>query len=449
MRVASRMRPEGRRGALTVQDQFTGTTRYVAASGDITSALNAAIAASVSGDIIEIGAGACSMSSAVSMISDKNIKIQGAGKGVTVITADSGFGTLETTGANSPTWRLTGFTLTSTLNVGVLLTVYADQHASWRGPFRIDNIEFNYPNNQGGGALAFYGPIYGVMHDVDYIQDTGVAIVTGLGVSGEDGSSTSSLVGAWAASQAYAPGGEQNFYIEDCTFTGGEPSGIAAIDTAYTGGRMVLRHNAFTNATLYAHWTSGGSVNSLWWEVYNNTFTWTLAEELYPMRLQGGGTGVLYNNTITGFAGNYILIGEGRLAGQSSAPLLLLDGTHDWDGNAGDAAADGWPGLCQTGRAAGKTIAAIIGGDKQASFPLYLWNNGPQNKCANSGASGDACDNSFAVATSYPAYFKATPHATSGYGNGDVDYSISSSQPSGAGTHTLTYTPYTYPHPMR
>ena len=174
---------------------------------------------------------------------------------------------------------------------------------------------------------------------------------------------------------------------------------------------------------------------------------------MYPMRLHGGGTGLIYNNTISGFPQNFVLLGEGRLPdqSQSGSPLLFCDGTHNWDGNAGDSSAPGWPCLSQTGRDAGRTMAQIQAGNKQASFPLYLWNNGPQDRCSNPSAGGTACDNSFGVDTysaSAPRYFKSTPHTTSGFGNGDVDYFIGTAKPSGAGTHHLIYTPYTYPHPL-
>ncbi len=172
------------------------------------------------------------------------------------------------------------------------------------------------------------------------------------------------------------------------------------------------------------------------------------------MRLHGGGTGLIYNNTFVGWPVSAIRLGEGRLLeqGQGSAPLLYCDdpGGHDWDGNAGDPQAPGWPCLALTGRAAGKTMAQIRAGDKQGSFPLYIWNNGPQDRCYDSSASGSACDNRFGV-TIYSGvnYFKSTPHATSGFGNGDVDYCINASQPAGCGTRTLIYTPLVYPHPLQ
>jgi hypothetical protein len=434
-----------------VPQSALAVTRNVTCSGDITSALNSAISASTSGDVVNIGSGACSMSR-VNLISDKNITIQGAGKGVTVITANGGFGQIETTGSKSPTWRLTGFTLTSSSSPGPIITVWANQAASWRGPFRIDHIELNYPNNDPDGGIAIYGPVWGVIDHSDFTQSAGAHILTG-GQLNTEGSSLPNIKGAYLASLRYNPGSGQYLYIEDCTFRGSGSNGAAAIDTGYTGGRIVFRYNVLTNATLYAHWTSASNINSLWWEVYNNKFTWTLGGSMWPMRMQGGGTGLIYNNTITGFPSNFIVLGEGRLPdqGQSGTPLGFCDGSHNWDGNAGDVSAPGWPCLSQTGRDAGKTVAEIQAGAKQASFPLYMWNNGPQDRCFNTAAGGSACSNTFAVdpfSASAPKYFKSTPHATPGFGNGDVDYSVTAAKPAGAGTHTLVYTPYQYPHPL-
>jgi hypothetical protein len=408
--------------------------------------MNSAIAASVDGDVVNISAGSCSMSR-LNSISDKNITIQGAGKASTLITAESGFGQIISNGAKSPQWKLKGFRLAGNTSNTQAIVVWADAAAAWRGPFLVDDVELYYPNNTGQG-MAIFGPIHGVISNSKFTNYIESAILTGLQLTSslEPGNSLSTLKGSYAASLAYRPGASDYLYIEDSTFVGTSSGGIAAIDTGYTGGRIVFRRNTLQRATLYSHWTTGGNWNSLWWEVYNNTFIWDGDSGYQPMRMQGGGTGLIYNNTISGFSNNNITIGEDRLT-RGAPALNLCSSANSWDGNT-DTSAPGWPCLTQTGRDAGKTMAQIQAGNKQASFPLYVWNNGPQAKCSNASASG-TCDNSFGVQALNPAYFKSTPHTTSGFGNGDVDWCKTTSQPSACGTHRLTYTPYAYPHPLR
>ena len=174
---------------------MAGTTRSVTCSGDITAAVKLTIAASADGDLVAIGAGTCSMGN-LGTITDKNITIQGAGKGVTVITADAGFGQMVSNGATSPNWRLTGFTLTSTVTSVVPLYVWANGDASWRGPFRIDHVSFHDPNN--GASVYVFGPIYGLIDHDDFYGSYESQILTGLNLNTECGS-TSGISVTWVS----------------------------------------------------------------------------------------------------------------------------------------------------------------------------------------------------------------------------------------------------------
>ena len=134
---------------------------------------------------------------------------------------------------------------------------------------------------------------------------------------------------------------------------------------------------------------------------------------------RGGGTGLIHDNTFVGWPSNYILTGDGRIPDQDQTgpPNNLCDGTMPIDGNAGDAAAPGWPCLAQIGRDTGKSMSQITSGSKQGSFPMYLWNNGAQAKCSNPAATGSACVNTFSLNTYSPSavhYIKSTPHVTPG-----------------------------------
>lgn len=421
------------------------TTRNVTCSGDITSALTTAIGASADGDIVNIGAGSCSMGNIT--VTDKNITIQGQGKASTIITAASGFGLWITNGSNIPQWRLANLKFTAPSASGIfVLTIYANQAAVWRGPYRIDHVTFDYPNN--GNNVSVNGPIWGIYDHDDFSGGTESALTFGLALDVEGGGSITTLNGNYGNTLPYVAGSANYTYIEDSTCTGSGTTGIAMTDTQYSGARLVIRHNTASGCALYSHWSSGGNINSLWWEVYNNTMTWSLPIVPPAMRIQGGGTGLIYNNTINGAAGfNQIELGEQRTdPARTSLPIGACDGTHNWDGNAGAPGA-GWPCITQTGRQVGQTIAQIQAGTKQTSFPLYMWNNGPQTSCST-GTGSPPCDNSFSAQIDQAAYVSASTHAVSGYGMGDVDYCIRTSQPAGCGTHTLTYTPYTYPHPL-
>lgn len=456
-------------------------TINVTCSGDITTALTTATAASSDGDIVNISAGTCTTNPTWDNRigwKNKNIIFQGQGHGTctgNTCTCNPAIDTCFTVpsqgfmdaieaipGNNKMAWRMTNIFLTSSSGGGFTIDNsgydFGSPSPATDYGWRVDHMTFYLPDTCGPHAMTILGLTYGLIDHNYFVMNCESTIDIDSSYASEDGT-IGNLKGAYNMSLPFQPGSLNAVYIEDNTFIASASAsavGFAAIDSGYTGERVVFRHNMLTNVGLYSHWTSAGNVNALWWEIYNNKFvyTWTGQDFLTPMRLQGGGTGLIYNNTFVGWPFDAIRLGEGRLLeeGQSDSPLLYCDDTggHSWDGNAGDPNAPGWPCLSQTGRAAGKTMAQIQAGDKQTSFPLYIWNNGPQDKCYNSGASGSACDNSFGV-TIYDGsnYFKSTPHITSGFGNGDVDYCINTSKPSGCGTHTLTYTPLAYPHPLQ
>ena len=436
---------------------YTGTTRNVTCSGDISSALGTAISNSSDGDIVNIGSGSCS--TGTQSWTNKNILITGQGQGVTNLDLGTGgWIAVTVTGTNEPRFRITALSATTTCGSCIFLKITAQSATSVkrRGPFRLDHVTYVANSNAAdGGFYTGFGPIWGVIDQNNAKMDGEALILTDDSIDGEDGSFANGLYGAWGTSQAFTPGGEEQLYIENNDFSCDEPTNagkfLSAIDTFYRGGRVVFRYNRLICTGLYAHWTQNGNLNTLWWEVYGNTFDRTGGSlDVWPARLQGGGTGVFYDNTFKGYSGNlFILANEQRQTngnGNSGSPLNYCDQGNDWDGSS-DPDVAGWPCISQTGRCAGKTVAQIRSGDRQASCPLYLWNNGQQDKCANAAAGGSACDNLFTVRNEND-YLSSSPHTTSGFGNGDVDWSKTSSQPSGAGTATLTYTACAYPHPL-
>jgi hypothetical protein len=192
---------------------------------------------------------------------------------------------------------------------------------------------------------------------------------------------------------------------------------------------VVFRYNTF-QGVVYAHWTRSGEIDGIKYEVYNNVGAGDAGNQV-PIRLEAG-TGVIFNNTISGYANQQFWIDERRGSGQElSAMLLACDGTHFWDGNIESS---GWPCLGQIGRAPGYTISSAFSGNHGSAAPLYAWNNGTQSGCA----SGGSCTNSVLLTTGN-AILRTTgnPHS-----NGDVDYVNNGSTPMPG------YTPFTYPYPL-
>jgi len=401
------------------------------------SAVQSAVNSAANGDTVSIPAGSCSWTSSVSW-TNKSIVVQGAGKDVTTIGCTNCFSIQSTSSTSAYSkWRLTGMTLQGASPSGTTITIWDNNDSAHYG-WRIDHIKLNYPGAGGGYGIFVGGATYGLIDHNDWIWGNGMAIIIVAMMNGEASGSATVPQGGYVLSQPLDLGSLNAVYAEDNTFTSTVAGGCAAYDTSSGGGRMVFRYNVLAGCMYYDHWTRNGEIGGVLHEIYNNKFVGTAALNLYPIRLESG-TGVIFNNTVTGYINNYAVFDERRGFYESSGALGACDGTKSWDGNAGDPAAPGWPCLGQIGRAPGKSLAQIKAGDKQASAPIYLWNNGAQDGCRT----GGACTNSMTVSvwdgsSKAVSYVKATPHP-----NGEVDYVLNGSTPKPG------YTPLIYPHPLQ
>jgi len=463
---------------------------YTAAScsqADVQSVINVAL----DGDTINIPAGSCTWTTSVTW-TDKNINVIGAGQGSCTYTSNSSgsSASCDAAGATNITppstgsaiipiitntakaqFRISNMMFSGSATNSQTINIQAYNAPTWSYGWRIDHITFNLPSNGPEGEIVLWGVTWGLIDHNIMILHNEAAIVTASFMA-SDSNTIGDLNGSYQLSLAAQPGTQYNVYIEDNIILVIDPSGWCAFDTYYDGTRVVLRHNTVYNGLLvYGHDTQQTSVNSVWLEAYNNNMYGSAygAAGGYPDRLTGGGTGVVYNNTAVGYGSNSFILDDYRSRGINSAsPLLSCDGTHVWDGDNGtnpDTSALGWPCLAQVGRVPGGITLNSSGDQLSApagSFPVYIWNNGPQCSCfggtypvSGSSCTSGACDNSFSAISQSAAYIKGTvngvgsSHSTSGFGNGDVDYCVTASQPSGCGRHTLTYTPYTYPHPLQ
>jgi hypothetical protein len=240
-------------------------------------------------------------------------------------------------------------------------------------------------------------------------------------------------------------GTDEAVYIEDniWNFTDDAISGVN--DIGY-GGRQVFRRNIVNHAFFQTHSTRANNRGGLKYEIYGNIFDGSGNNTashpfLWPALIRSG-TGVIFNNTVSGYGGtNNFVIDNQRTCLDFTGNYPRCDGTRSVDGNT--AGEYGWPCLDQIGRGPGP-----IG--NQPSVPLVGWNNGSSPACAT----GGICNNStlierngdFDMCLSSPPPVLATHIKTAGdmsaHAGGVLDYVNNGSIPKEG------YTPYPYPHPL-
>lgn len=184
---------------------------------------------------------------------------------------------------------------------------------------------------------------------------------------------------SWASPDDF--GTEKFVFVEDSTFN---PIGIGPtnyIDSA-GGARYVIRHNTFRDGYLRAHGTDSTPQlrGTRVIEIYNNNFinnavTFDGVEELRS------GTGVFYNNVLSGSGGfnSAIILKEFRDNGNIWPPWGRCDGTTLWDENR--PSEDGYACFDQPGRGEGNLATTTDSGlspatwPNQALSPIYFWKN--------------------------------------------------------------------------
>ncbi len=422
----------GNTSALSTSTMASTSAYDVACSGDITTALQNVISAATDGNTIIIGPGTCTISSVVTW-TNKNITVMGSGIDVTDINAAQSAFKITITNPAEAAWRLSGFTLQGTNSSNTLINVDGTGAGQWTWGWRIDHVKVNYSGVVSNDPMTIDGVTYGLIDHDDFIVAGGGTFILMAGyMSPEDGSSISKLLGLYDMSLPLDLGTYKALYIENCTFSdNGSGNSYSSFDSSAGGARVVFRYNTL-QGVVYSHWTRGGEIGGFKYEVYNNVMTGDSGNQL-PLRMEAG-TGVIFDNTITGYADQQFWIDERRgQQAQTSSPTLACDGTHAWDGNI---EASGWPCLGQIGRSPGSAPG------NQTTSPLYAWNNGTSTGCST----GGSCINSvnltvFDLGTGIdPTLFLKTtgsPHT-----NGNVDYVNNGSTPMPG------YTPFTYPYPL-
>jgi hypothetical protein len=374
---------------------FAGTR---AATSCDAASVQAAINSAASGDTVTVPAGTCAWSAVVKIPEKMDITLQGAGAGVTTINATSTGGQALWVGVGNR--RVTGLTF-------ICGYIQIDGQ-DWR----IDHNAFTCDSFQAGVYVTGYRPQDSPKGLIDHNTFLNRRVI----VYGYPAVSLSELNGTTQWFDPLALGTDEAVYVEDNSFTYTVFGN--AIDCEH-GGRYVFRHNTVTDTYLEAHSAQGLSRACRKWEIYENTITQSSFAVYRPMFLRGG-TGVVFNNSITGTWGEkYLVVDNARDFTNYGAPVGLCNGSSPFDGNAETT---GWPCLDQIGRGGD---SSIFNGTPppypvQTSEPAYFWNNTIGGVLASV-----SVDNG------------STIHV-----HADRDYFVNK------GPKPL-YTPYQYPHPLQ
>lgn len=353
-------------------------------------------------------------------ILNKEIILKGSGQGITNITATLPFpaGAYQAIliGTTKP-FRITNFTFTGTYGQNGLIQIFNNNTfgTALKG-WRIDHMTFNYTKNVADAftmrAVFVQGFTYGVIDHNTFQGDNGI-------IAQIQGEATDSDLGALDWSNPLTLGTDNAVYLEDNTDSW---TGESFANDLLLGGRIVVRHNNFENMVIQTHSGGHSGRGGLSYEVYNNVFDASTEQDV-PFFTRSG-TGVVFNNTVTGMYDNKNFgIDNERDLNTDPSPYFKCDGTSTVDGNT--STETGWPCLDQIGRSSGGSVGS------QPSQPLYFWNN--------TGA-GVSVVNGYSIGHIKQASDSPTHTINDGLGNPVVDYVVGSALPG--------YTSYFYPHPL-
>jgi hypothetical protein len=331
--------------AVVIPLSMDGNAATIRAASCSRSHVETAIFSASTGDTVVVPAGTCTWSTVLTIPSTKKITLQGAGMDATVITANPA-GLVMSTSSGS---RLTGLTMNNAW-------IYVDGDG-----WRIDHCKFYNATAADGGVQVrgerdFNHPTGLVDHC--YFHNTSVLII---------GDANLMANGLWA--QPLNLGSASGVvYVEDCTFVATEFTN--AIDANY-GGRYVFRYNTVTDAYVEAHSVQGDHRATRKWEIYNNTFNQASRAMWVPMMLRGG-TGVVFNNTLTGTWGLSRISLDNVRSCETRPVSGKCDGSSPWDGNQ----INGYPCRDQIGRSSDLFLwTSSTPYPPQALDPAYAWNN--------------------------------------------------------------------------
>lgn len=449
MRIASRMRPEGRGKARSGQNIYAASASQAH--------VQAAIDAASNGDWVFLPAGGSATWATGIVIPDtKGVVLDGNGSTITDAYASGDLVTLNIAPGNSLT-RVTNLSVDSngTTRAGTLAVIKLNGYGV--NSFRIDHCTILNLRTRGVVWIGTGAATSGVIdHNAYYCPY-------------DASSQAHSLFGApqsnwsqWA--RGLGLGGPEFIFIEDNDFYY-DYDNDGPLD-AYNGAKYVFRYNRTHGPVAPGHHgadSSSGYRGVHSFEVYGNTFDNTAGPAIYTTMFFRSGTGVVHNNTVLGSHNKFALLRNYRSHedwGDQPGYWPECDGRWDYDGNT--PGGEGYPALDQIG-----TIFTDALNGTYARAPLYVWANDYLGGAGNAELKSDAgTRESTKHILANRDYYNAAASfdGSTGVGSGLLASRPSSGLTTGVGywatdTQTLYvaisatawsahYAPYTYPHPL-
>ncbi len=407
---------------------------YIQACSCNQSDVQAAIDAAKDGDTVLVPEGRCEWvtpgnNPAIS-IYEKSILLQGAGAGKSNITlVSTGNGVMEVpiviSSKKGKPVRITGFSFTgfgNTYDHGVIKA-----HTLWNNTvggdtIRIDHCDFY---NITHVEIRIGSKIYGVIDNCNFTEYSWKVVIS---VSGDNYKPWESPLTLGTANA---------LYVEDCIF---KINGNGGAINSYSGGKYVFRHNKVIDGAVDNHGTchgyQGDRRSAHTTEIYENSFYSDIPYFFTAISIHGG-TGVIFNNVLTGDFKHKILVGNYRTCTSDECFYGRCNGSSPYDGNLD---ASGYPCLDQVGRTSDQDGNGI-----QDLVPLYEWNNTYNGVDCNISINDHGCTN--------PDVFQHIKKNRDFYDdtveyNPETGYYESTYTDDDGTTKEWRYKPYIYPHPL-
>jgi len=382
----------------------------------------------------------CTWTSGVNT-SGRKITLQGSGIDSTIIS----LGSIPAIDIGISGSRVTGFEFIFTSSGGKGISA---AHTGWR----VDHCKFDFRGAGGKGTgVTFsnrnlYYPTYeigGLVDNCDFYDARNIVAGSAFALHAN---------GTRYHSAPLDLGGSSAVYFEDNYFNLDQ---FGNLMDANRGGSVIEAHSL----------QSDNERATKKWEIYGNDIT----HNSYETMLLRGGTGVAFDNTISGGNNEQIRLNNVR-SSLSIGDAGTCDGTRsDWDSNEGTGSSAGW--LCRDQIGSGPDSSAFDGTlplPDQIKQPAYFWNNDSVNPTSDSthivqnrdyyynnlsfdGSSGvgvGMLSNRPPTCIKGVAYWATDDggdwNKTNGSSNDGCLYKCTDTN-----TWTKHYTPYTYPHPLR